>query len=84
MVTIAIQTEEATLQAIRKIAQKKQTTIEAVTEEALRQYLQNQTPYVPAYSFIGVGHSGKRNTSTQVEAILAASAHRREGWGLTE
>jgi hypothetical protein len=84
MVTIAIQTEEATFQAIKEIAQKRQRTIEAVTQEALRQYLQSQPLSAPAYSFIGLGHSGKGNSSTRVEEILAASTHRREGWSLTE
>ncbi len=84
MVTIAIQTEEVTLKAIQEIAAQKQTTVEAVTQEALRHYLRTQTAAKPAYSFIGIGHSGQRNLSTQVETILAEAAHRREGWSLTE
>ena len=36
------------------------------------------------FSFIGIGHSGKRNLSTQVESILAQAASRREGWSIAE
>jgi hypothetical protein len=84
MVTISIQTEEATLKAIKEIAERKQTTVEEVAQEALQQYLQSQTLPAPSYSFIGIGHSGKRSISTQVEAVLAETAHRREGWSLVE
>ena len=36
------------------------------------------------FSFIGIGHSGKHNLSTQVEEILTQAANRREGWSLPE
>ena len=36
------------------------------------------------FSFIGMGHSGKRNLSTQVEDILTQAANRREGWSIAE
>jgi hypothetical protein len=84
MVTIAIQTEEKILKAIQEIADQQQTSVEAITQEALRQYLQSQIIAKPTYSFIGIGHSGKRNLSTQVEAVLAEAGHRREGWSLAE
>jgi len=34
------------------------------------------------FSFIGIGHSGKRYLSTQVEDILTHAANRREGWSV--
>ena len=84
MVTIAIQTEETTLNALKEIAEQQQITVEEATQEALRQYLQSQTTGTRAYSFIGIGHSGKGNISTQVESTLARAANRREGWSLAE
>ena len=84
MVTIAIQTEEPILKALQDIAKQKQTTLEAITQEALRQYLQQQVSPSRSYSFIGIGHSGKGNLSTQVEATLSQAANRQEGWSLTK
>jgi metal-responsive CopG/Arc/MetJ family transcriptional regulator len=82
MVTIAIQAEESLLATLEQIAERRQTTIEEVTKEALHQYLQRQAPEVKTYSFIGIGHSGKKNLSTQVDSILAQAAKRDEGWSL--
>ena len=84
MVTIAIQTEETTLTALQEIAAQKQTTLEEITQEALHQYLKSHPTGAKPYSFIGIGHSGKKNISTQVEATLAQAANRREGWALIE
>ena len=84
MVTIAIKTEETTLNALKEIAKQQQITVEEVTQEALRQYLQNQPIDAKPYSFIGIGHSGKGNISTQVETTLTQNANRREGWSLAE
>ena len=85
MVTITIQTEEATLTALQVVATHKQVSLEDITQEALHQYLQQQAPVtIPSYSFIGIGHSGKKNSSTQVETALAEAANRREGWSLAE
>lgn len=85
MVTISIQTEEEILNALREVARQKQITLEEVTEEALQQYLQRHiSPPSPLYSFIGIGHSGKGNISTQVETTLTQAANRRAGWSLTE
>lgn len=84
MVTIAIQTEETTLTALQEIAAQKQATLEEIAQEALHQYLQSHPTSAKPYSFIGIGHSGKKNISTQVEATLAQAANRREGWSQTE
>jgi len=84
MVTIAIQAEETLIATLRQIAERRQTTVEEVTKEALEQYLQKQTLKAKTYSFIGIGHSGKKNLSTQVESILTQAANRREGWSLSE
>jgi len=84
MVTIAIQTEESILKALQEIAQEKQTSLEAITQEALQQYLQRQRSSPNKYSFIGIGHSGKGNISSQVETRLTQAASRRTGWSLPE
>ena len=84
MVTIAIQTEETILKTLKEIAEQKQTTLEDITQEALHQYLQSQASSSQVYSFIGIGHSGKGNISTQVETRLTQTANRREGWSQTE
>ena len=84
MVTIAIQAEETLIATLRQIAERRQTTVEEVTKEALEQYLQKQVLEAKTYSFIGIGHSGKKNLSTQVESRLTQAADRREGWSLSE
>ena len=84
MITIVIQAEEDLATALQQIAEKKATTVEAVTKEALRNYLRTQHIQPRAYSFIGMGHSGKGNLSTQAEEILQTAVDRREGWSLSE
>jgi hypothetical protein len=84
VVTIAIQTEETIFQALKEIAEQKQISLEDVTQEALRQYLQSQTLTPSPYSFIGIARSGKGQLSTQVNAVLAQAANRREGWSQAE
>ncbi len=69
MVTLAIQAEETLVTALEEIAQRKQTSVEDVAREALQHYLQTQSVQPKPYSFIGIGHSGKGNISTQVETI---------------
>ena len=82
MVTIAIQTEEAILNTLKEMAQQQQTTVEEITQEALRQYLQSHPVNAKPYSFIGIGHSGKGNISSQVESTLTQATNRQEGWSL--
>jgi hypothetical protein len=84
MVTIAIQAEETLIATLKQIAERRQTTVEEVTKEAMEQYLQKQALETKTYSFIGIGHSGKKNLSTQVESTLIQAANRREGWSLSE
>jgi hypothetical protein len=66
MVTISIQTEEETLKALKEVAKQKQSTLEEITQEALQQYLQQHSHPAHSYSFIGIGHSGKGNISSQM------------------
>jgi hypothetical protein len=82
MITIIIQTEEALATALQQVADQKATTVEAIANEALRDYLRARSTPPSTYSFIGIGHSGKRNLSKQAEAILESAANRREGWSL--
>jgi hypothetical protein len=84
MVTIAIQAEEQLVSALQEIARQKQTTVEDVAKEALLHYVQVHPDTLNQYSFIGIGHSGKENISTQVDQTLEKAANRREGLSLTK
>ena len=84
MKSISIEAEEELIDALERAAEIRSTTVDSVIREALRRYLQFEPAQAKAYSFIGIGHSGKRNLSTQVDALLAEAAHRREGWNLPE
>lgn len=84
MTTITIHAEEEIIKSLKQIAKQKLTTTEALVKEALLSYLKLQTLESRKYSFIGIGHSGKGNISTQVETTLKKAAKRREGWSLSE
>ena len=84
MKSISIEAEEELINALERVAETRSTTVDSVIKEALRRYLQSAPAQAKTYSFIGIGHSGKRNLSTQVDALLAEAAHRREGWSLPE
>ncbi|MBI1924598.1 hypothetical protein HYR99_10135 [Candidatus Poribacteria bacterium] len=84
MTTIEIQAEEELVTAFQQIAKSKLTTVEALAKEALLNYLQLQSSPSRSYSFIGIGHSGKGDISTQVDATLKRAANRHEGWSLSE
>ncbi len=82
MITIVIQAEEDLATALQQVADQKATTVDAVANEALRNYLRVHHTRPRTYSFIGIGHSRKGNLSTQAEEILQNAADRREGWSL--
>jgi predicted transcriptional regulator len=82
VITIVIQAEEDLATALQQVAERNATTVDAVAKEALRNYLRTQHIQRRAYSFIGIGHSGKGNLSKQAEEILQNAADRREGWSL--
>ncbi len=84
MTTIQIQVEEEFVTALKKIAQTRNTTIEMIINEVMIDYLKDQSAHSKKYSFIGIGHSGKGNISTQVDSVLEKSANRREGWSFSE
>ncbi len=84
MATLKIQIEEELVGALEEMAENKLTTVEALIKEALLNYLKMPSSRSKKYSFIGIGNSGKRNISTQVEETLKKAADRREGWSLTE
>lgn len=84
MITIVIQAEEDLATALQQVAEQKATTVDAVAKEALREYLRARSAPSRTYSFVGIGHSGKRNLSTQAEEILQKAADRREGWSLRQ
>jgi len=84
MTTITIQADEEILATLTKIAKSRLITTEALLKEAITSYLQTQVHPSKKYSFIGIGRSGKKDISTQVEEKLAQGANRREGWSLPE
>jgi predicted transcriptional regulator len=84
MTTIKIKAEDELVAALRQIAKSKATTVEALVNDALLKYLQLESPEIKSYSFIGIGHSGKGNISTQVEETLEKAANKREGWSLSQ
>ncbi|MBI4771622.1 MAG: ribbon-helix-helix protein, CopG family [Chloroflexi bacterium] len=84
MTAITIAADDALVGALQNLARQKQTTLEVIVREALADYVRLQIRPRRKYSFIGIGHSGKRNLSVQVEEILERAANRREGWSLAE
>ncbi len=85
MTTIQIQTDDNLLTALEKMAASQSKTVDTVVNEILWQHLQSirATPQ-KKYSFIGIGQSGQKNLSTQVNEILAQAINRREGWCFPE
>jgi hypothetical protein len=83
MLIIHIQENELA-QAIEQLAAQREKTVEEIAKDALQHYLSEQPSTPPAYSFIGIGRSGKTNLSEQVDEILAEAADRKEGWRLPE
>jgi len=79
-----IQLDDELMEHLRHTAQVQAVSLETLVRTALEAYLQPQPPTGQRYSFIGIGRSGKRHLSTQVEEILSAGAKRREGWSLLE
>ena len=77
MKNINIEAEEELIAALEKMAETRSTTVDRIIKEALRGYLQSESSQTKAYSFIGIGHSGKKSLSTQVDAALAEAANRR-------
>jgi hypothetical protein len=84
MNTLQIQVDDELIEHLQHTAQAQAVSLETLVRTALETYLQPQLPTGKQYSFIGIGRSGKRGLSTQVEEILSASANQREGWSLPE
>jgi plasmid stability protein len=82
MTLITISADDKLVEALRLIAQKRSTSLDAVAREALTNYVRSHPIPKRRYSFVGIGRSGKRDLSQQVEATLAQAANRREGWSL--
>jgi hypothetical protein len=84
MSTLQIQLDDVLMEHLQHTAQVRAVSLETLVRTALEAYLQPQPQAEKPYSFIGIGHSGKRHLSTQVEEIQSAGANRREGWSLPE
>jgi hypothetical protein len=84
MESLIIQADKKLVTALKKIAQRKHTSVEDVAKEALLSYVQLQpAPKPKAYSIVGIG-SGRKDLAVEAENILEKSANRREGWSLPE
>lgn len=57
------------MEHLRQTAQVQAVSLETLARAVLEVYPQPQPPAGKPYSFIGIGHSGKRHLSTQVEEI---------------
>lgn len=81
---ITVMCDDETFALLQQIAQEQHATPEDVAQQALAQFAREHAlrSGAQAYSFIGIGHSGKRNLSRQVDIILEQGANRREGWSL--
>jgi hypothetical protein len=84
MTLITISADDKLVEALKLIAQKRSTSLELIAREALTSYVRSHPAHKRRYSFIGIGRSGKRNLSQQVESTLAQGANRREGWSLPQ
>ena len=84
MRTIAIAADEALFQDLEEIARADSKSLESLTREVLSEHVQSVKAQRRAYSFIGIGRSGKGDLSTKVEEVLIEGANRREGWSLPE
>lgn len=86
MRTIEIKADDTLFHNLEELAQADSKSLEALTREVLSRYVKEaKVPAKPRqYSFIGIGHSGKSDLSTRVEATLAEAANRREGWSLPD
>ena len=82
MTSITIAADENLMAALQSIAEKKATTLETVAREALTTYVRSHPVGKRAYSFIGIGRSGKGKISKEIEPTLEQAANRREGWSL--
>ncbi len=83
MLTIHIQ-EDNLAQAIKRLAEEQETTVDELARAALFHYVQGQPTAKKRFSFIGIGRSGKHDLSTSVEEVLDEGASRLEGWSLPE
>ena len=84
MTTITIKVEDDIISALNQMAKQKSITTEALVKDALLSYLGFQIRKSPKYSFIGIGHSGKKNLSKQAETKLEKAANKQNGWSLPE
>lgn len=82
MTTFQIEADEKLVSAIRRVAEERSVPVEELIRQVLHDYLQDQPPSAPRYSFIGIGQSGKGDLSERVDELLEKSANRRAGWTL--
>ncbi len=84
MNTLQIELDDELMERLRQTARTQAVSVETWVQTVLESSLQTQSATGKQYSFIGIGHSGKRHLSRQVEGILSTGANRREGWSLQE
>jgi hypothetical protein len=82
MTNLTINTDDALWRRLEEIARQRNVTVAEVVVDALSVYVQPASQgKSPRYSFIGIGRSGRGQSSVQAEEILKREADRRTGWG---
>jgi len=81
MNTLTVQLDDNVINLLQETAQQQARSIDELVQSILQKYLQ-RPPVEKRYSFIGIGHSGQNNLSSQTDEILAQAANRKEGWSL--
>jgi len=72
--------DEFLLLELRRIAHESRTTLTAVVQEALREYVASRPTSRRRISCAGVGASGRRDVSVRAEDLLERSVDRADGW----
>ncbi|MFH0803268.1 MAG: ribbon-helix-helix protein, CopG family [bacterium] len=78
MLRTTILADEEILLRLRLLAKRQKKTLSEVIRKALDTYLEQKTGR-KKLSFLGAGHSGKKNVSAAAEEIINKNLHTDEG-----
>lgn len=73
--------ENTIQEKVRALSEEEQQDVLAFIEKLTHNTARRESR---RFSFIGIGDSGKKNLSTQVDSILEHGADKREGWSLPD
>lgn len=76
-----IQANEELLLEVKQLAEEQRTTVSQIIRGALEEYLYQHRQGARALSFVGIGSSGRKDISRDVENIIAAQVEKGTGWG---